>query len=70
MWVGSMFDKELFLQIAKEMGIEVEELSENNKDMANGTDIDIKEVIDEIFNASIEDLMGEYNENNKEWCTT
>lgn len=61
-----MFDKELFLQIAKEMGIEVEELSENNKDMANGTDIDIKEVIDEIFNASIEDLMGEYNENNKE----
>lgn len=61
-----MFDKELFLQIAKEMGIEVEELSENNKDLANGTDIDIKEVIDEIFNASIEDLMGEYNENNKE----
>ena len=61
-----MFDKELFLHIAKEMGIEVEELSENNKDMANGTDIDIKEVIDEIFNASIEDLMGEYNENNKE----
>lgn len=61
-----MFDKELFLQIAKEMGIEVEELSENNKDMANGTDIGIREVIDEIFNASIEDLMGEYNENNKE----
>lgn len=61
-----MFDKELFLQIAKEMGIEVEELSENNKDMANGTDIDIKEVIDEIFNASIEDLAEEYIENNKE----
>lgn len=61
-----MFDKELFLQIAKEMGIEVEELSENNKDMANGTDIDIKEVIDEIFNTSIEDLLEEYIENNKE----
>lgn len=65
-----MFDKELFLQIAKEMGIEVEELSENDKDMANGTDIDIKEVIDEIFNTSIEDLLEEYIENNKEWCTT
>lgn len=65
-----MFDKELFLQIAQEMGIEVEELSENNKDMANGTDIDIKEVIDEIFNTSIEDLLEEYIENNKEWCTT
>lgn len=64
-----MFDKELFLQIAKEMGIEVEELSENNKDMANGTDIDIKEVIDEIFNTSIEDLLEEYIENNKEWYT-
>lgn len=61
-----MFDKELFLQIAKEMGIEVEELSENDKDMANGTDIDIKEVIDEIFNTSIEDLLEEYIENNKE----
>lgn len=61
-----MFDKELFLQIAQEMGIEVEELSENNKDMANGTDIDIKEVIDEIFNTSIEDLLEEYIENNKE----
>ena len=56
-----IFDKELFLEIAKEMGIEVEELSENNKDMANG---------DEIFNASIEALTGEYNENNKELCTT
>ena len=65
-----MFDKELFLQIAKEMGIEVEELSENDKDMANGTDIDIKEVIDEIFNTRIEDLLEEYIENNKEWCTT
>lgn len=61
-----MFDKELFLQIAKEMGIEVEELSENDKDMANGTDIDIKEVIDEIFNTRIEDLLEEYIENNKE----
>ena len=61
-----MFDKDLFLQIAKEMGIEVETLSENDKDMTKGTDIDIMEVIDEIFNASIEDLAEEYIENNKE----
>lgn len=58
-----MFDKELFLQIAKEMGIEVSE--DGEKDMVNGVEVDPMEIIFEPFGKSIEDMLEEYIENNK-----
>ena len=58
-----MFDEELFLQIAKEMGIEV--IEGDGKDMVNGEEVDIMEIIFEPFNKSIEDMAEEYNANNK-----
>lgn len=58
-----MFDRELFLQIAKEMGIEVSE--DGGKDMINGVEVDPMEIIFEPFSKSIEDMLEEYIENNK-----
>lgn len=60
-----MFDEELFLQIAKEMGIEV--IEGNGKDMVNGEEVDIMEIIFEPFNKSIEDMVKQWNtKTNKE----
>lgn len=50
-----MFDEELFLQIAKEMGIEVVE--SDSKDMVNGEEVDVMKIIFEPFNKSIEEMM-------------
>lgn len=58
-----MFDRELFLQIAKEMGIEV--LDGDGKDMINGVEVDAMQIIFEPFSKSIEDMAEEYIENNK-----
>lgn len=58
-----MFNEELFLQIAKEMGIEV--IESNGKDMMNGEEVDIIEIIFEPFNKSIEDMANEYVTNNE-----
>lgn len=58
-----MFDRELFLQIAKEMDIEV--LEDCGRDMINGVEVDPMEIILEPFNKSIEDMAEEYIENNK-----
>lgn len=59
-----MFDRELFLQIAKEMGVEVSE--DGGKDMINGVEVDVMKIIFEPFNKSIEDMAEEYIEHNKE----
>lgn len=59
-----MFDEELFLQIAKEMGIEV--LEDGGKDMINGVEVDAMDIIFEPFSKSIEDMLEEYIGNNKE----
>lgn len=53
-----MFDKELFLQIAKEMGIEVTEYS--GKDMIDVAELDVMEIILAPFQKSIEDMAEEY----------
>lgn len=58
-----MFDRELFLQIAKEMGVEV--LEDGGKDMINGVEVDAMKIIFEPFSKSIEDMAEEYIENNK-----
>lgn len=58
-----MFDRELFLQIAKEMGVEV--LEDGGKDMINGVEVDAMQIIFEPFSKSIEDMAEEYIENNK-----
>lgn len=58
-----MFDRELFLQIAKEMGVEV--LEDGGKDMINGVEVDAMNIIFEPFNKSIEDMLEEYIKNNK-----
>lgn len=58
-----MFNEELFLQIAKEMGIEV--IESKGKDMMNGEEVDIIEIIFEPFNKSIEDMANEYVINNE-----
>lgn len=58
-----MFDRELFLQIAKEMGIEV--LEDCGRDMINGVEVDAMQIIFEPFNKSIEDMAEEYIEHNK-----
>lgn len=58
-----MFDRELFLQIAKEMGVEV--LEDGGKDMINGVEVDSMQIIFEPFSKSIEDMLEEYIENNK-----
>lgn len=58
-----MLDRELFLQIAKEMGAEV--LEDGGKDMINGVEVDAMDIIFEPFNKSIEDMLEEYIENNK-----
>lgn len=58
-----MFDEELFLQIAKEMGIEVVE--GDGKDMVNGEEVDVMKTIFEPFNKSIEDMLEEYIDNNR-----
>lgn len=58
-----MFDEELFLQIAKEMGIEV--IESDDKDKVNGEEVDIMEIIFEPFNKSIEDMANEYVTNNE-----
>ena len=50
-----MFDEELFLQIAKEMGIEV--IEGDGKDMVNGEEVDVMKIIFEPFNKSIEEMM-------------
>ena len=62
-----MFDRDLFLQIAKEMGIEV--LEDGGKDMINGVEVDAMDIIFEPFSKSIEDMLEEYIGNNKEWYT-
>lgn len=59
-----MFDRDLFLQIAKEMGIEV--LEDGGKDMINGVEVDAMDIIFEPFSKSIEDMLEEYIGNNKE----
>lgn len=51
-----MFDEELFLQIAKEMGIEV--IESDGRDMVNGEEVDVMKIIFEPFNKSIEEMMG------------
>lgn len=58
-----MLDRELFLQIAKEMGIEV--LDGDGKDMINGVEVDAMKIIFEPFSKSMEDMAEEYVENNK-----
>lgn len=58
-----MFDRELFLQIAKEMGVEV--LEDGGKDMINGVEVDAMDIIFEPFNKSIEDMLEKYIKNNK-----
>ncbi len=58
-----MFDRELFLQIAKEMGVEVSE--DGGKDMINGVEVDVMKIICEPFSKSLEDMAEEYIENNK-----
>ncbi len=58
-----MFDEELFLQIAKEMGIEVVE--GDGKDMVNGEEVDVMKIIFEPFSKTIEDMLEEYIENNR-----
>lgn len=58
-----MLDRELFLQIAKEMGVEV--LKDGGKDMINGVEVDAMDIIFEPFNKSIEDMLEEYIKNNK-----
>ena len=58
-----MFDRELFLQIAKEMGVEV--LEDGGKDMINGVEVDVMKIIFEPFSKSIEDMLEEYIESNK-----
>lgn len=63
-----MFDRDLFLQIAKEMGVEV--LEDGGKDMINGVEVDAMKIIFEPFSKSIEDMLEEYIGNNKEWCAT
>ena len=63
-----MFDEELFLQIAKEMGIEVVE--GDGKDMVNGEEVDVMKIIFEPFSKTIEDMLEEYIENNRKWYTT
>lgn len=50
-----MFDEELFLQIAKEMGIEVS--FDGGKDMVDGEEADVMKVIFEPFNKSIEEIV-------------
>ena len=58
-----MFDRELFLQIAKEMGVEV--LEDGGKDMINGVEVDAMKIIFEPFNKSIEDMLEEYIKSNR-----
>lgn len=58
-----MFDEELFLQIAKEMGIEA--IEGDGKDMVNGEEVDVMKIIFEPFNKTIEDMLEEYIENNR-----
>lgn len=53
-----MFNEELFLQIAKEMGIEVS--FNGGKDMVNGEEIDVMKIVFEPFNKTIEDMADEY----------
>lgn len=53
-----MFDEELFLQIAKEMGIEVSEYS--GKDMIDVAELDVMKIILAPFQKSIEDMAEEY----------
>lgn len=53
-----MFDEELFLQIAKEMGIEVSEYS--GKDMIDVAELDVMEIILAPFHKTIEDMAEEY----------
>lgn len=54
-----MFDKDLFLQLAKEKDIEVSE--DGGKDIINGVEVDAMEIIFEPFNKSIEDMAEVYN---------
>lgn len=58
-----MFDRDLFLQIAKEMGVEV--LEDGGKDIVNGEEVDVMKIIFEPFNKSIEDMLEKYIKNNK-----
>lgn len=53
-----MFDEELFLQIAKEMGIEVSE--DGGKDMIDVAELNVMEIILAPFQKSIEDMAEEY----------
>lgn len=54
-----MFDRELFLQIAKEMGVEV--LEDGGKDIVDGEEVDVMKIIFEPFNKSIEDMVKQWN---------
>lgn len=53
-----MFDEELFLQIAKEMGIEVSEYS--GKDMIDVAELDVMKIFLEPFHKTIEGMAEEY----------
>ena len=53
-----MFDEELFLQIAKEMGIEVSE--DSGKNMIDINELDIMGIIFAPFQKNIEDMAEEY----------
>lgn len=57
-----MFDEELFLQIAKEMGMEVS--FDGGKDIVDGEEVDVMKIILEPFNKTIEDMAEEYIANN------
>lgn len=53
-----MFDEELFLQIAKEMGIEGTEYS--GKDMIDVAELDVMKIFLEPFHKTIEGMAEEY----------
>ena len=58
-----MFDKDLFLQLAEEMEMEVS--FDGGKDMVNDEEVDAMKIIFEPFNKSIEDMLDEYIKNNR-----
>lgn len=60
---GNMFDKDLFLQLAEEMEMEVS--FDGGKDIVNGEEVDAMKIIFEPFNKSIEDMANEYVTNNE-----
>lgn len=58
-----MFDKDLFLQLAEEMGMEVS--FDGGKDIVNGEEVDVIKIIFEPFSKSIEDMASEYVTNHE-----